>query len=268
MGLDSAVVGGIRPDDCSHRLADLLEMPRFLADLANCGHERSQVTDDDIDTVLGGVGPRLRGLRRTRAMTLADLAEVTGTSQATLSRLESGERRPSVELLLRLARIYRLTLDELVDAPDTGDPRIHPRATVRYGITWMPLTRRPGGLQAFKVIFPADFPSALPEQRSHAGYEWMYVLDGRLRLRLGEHDFVLTPGEIAEFDTRTPHAFSNPGSAPAELLVLVSAEGQRAHVRARPARNAPSPAGADSVDPDPPAHPGIDGNQPRQDELK
>lgn len=195
-------------------------------------------TSRDIDTALDRVGERLRGLRRTRAMTLADLAAVTGTSQATLSRLESGERRPSLELLLRLARVYRVTLDELVDAPDTGDPRIHPRAKVRNGITWIPLSRRPGGLQAFKVIFPAEFPPGEAEQRSHAGYEWMYVLDGRLRLRLGAQDFVLTPGEIAEFDTHTPHAFTNPGSTPTELLVIVSAEGRRAHVRARPARAA------------------------------
>jgi transcriptional regulator with XRE-family HTH domain len=192
--------------------------------------------DRDVETVLDGVGARLRGLRRSRAMTLADLAAATGSSPATLSRLESGERRPSLEVLLRLARIYRVTLDELTDAPDTGDPRKHPRATVRYGVTWIPLTRRPGGLQAFKVIFPAEFPSGVPEQRSHAGYEWMYVLDGRLRLWLGKHDLVLTPGEIAEFDTHTPHAFANPGATPAELLVMVSAQGQRAHVRARPTR--------------------------------
>lgn len=190
----------------------------------------------DIDTVLDGVGARLRGLRHTRAMTLADLAAATGTSQATLSRLESGERRPSLELLLRLARTYRVTLDELVDAPDTGDPRIHPRASVRYGMTWVPLTRKPGGLQAFKVVIPAGFPAGEPKQRSHEGYEWMYVLDGRLRLLLGEHDLTLTPGEIAEFDTHTPHAFTNPAATPTELLILISAQGQRTHVRARPAR--------------------------------
>ena len=88
---------------------------------------------------------------------------------------------------------------------------------------------------------PAGFPSGQPEQRSHQGYEWMYVLDGRLRLLLGEHDLILTPGEIAEFDTRTPHAYTNPADTPTELLVLISAEGQRVHVRARPARAGTTP---------------------------
>ena len=200
----------------------------------------AEQADDDVDAVVHGVGARLRGLRRTRAMTLADLAERTGTSQATLSRVESGSRRPGLDLLLRLARTYRVTLDELVDAPDTGDPRVHVRPSVRYGMTWVPLTRRPGGLQAYKLIIPVGFPRGEPEQRSHEGHEWMYVLDGRLRLLLGEHDLVLTPGEVAEFDTRTPHAFTNPGTSPTELLLLVSAQGQRAHVRARPGPRTPS----------------------------
>jgi transcriptional regulator with XRE-family HTH domain len=198
---------------------------------------------DDITAVTDGVGARLRSLRRTRTMTLAVLAEATGTSQATLSRLESGARRPSLDLLLRLARIYRVTLDELVDAPATGDPRIHARPSLRYGVTWVPLTRRAGGLQAYKLIIPGGFPVGEPDQRSHQGYEWIYVLDGRLRLLLDDHDMVLTPGEIAEFDTHTPHAFTNPTTTPTELLILISTEGQHAHVRARPTPPAPDPTG-------------------------
>ena len=169
-------------------------------------------------------------------MTLAALAEAVGTSPATLSRLESGERRPSLELLLRLSSTYRVTIDELVDAPATGDPRIHPRPSVRYGMTWLPLTRQPGGIQAYKLILPAATSSETPEQRSHEGYEWMYVLSGRLRLLLGNNDITLTPGEVAELDTHTPHAFNNPGQIPTEILMLIGPQGERAHVRARTRR--------------------------------
>jgi len=197
----------------------------------------------DIDAVVDEVGARLRNLRRGRAITLADLAEATGTSQATLSRLESGQRRADLSLLLRLAQVFRVTLDELVDAPPTGDPRVHVRPSVRYGMTLVPLTRRAGGLQAYKVIIPGGSAREAAPLQTHKGYEWLYVLDGRLRLWLGEQDLTLTPGEVAEFDTHTPHAFANPGSSPTELLMLVSAEGQRAHVRARPVRTA-EPASA------------------------
>lgn len=186
--------------------------------------------------VLDGLGERLRQRRHARAMTLADLAAATGISSSLLSRLESGLRRPTLDVLLALARVYRLTIDELVGAHATGDPRLHPRPTVRYGMTWLPLGRHPGGIQAHKVILPAG-PGTPPEQRSHGGYEWLYVLDGRLRLLLGEHDLVLTPGEVAEFDTHTPHCFANAGDRPTELLMLTGPQGQRAHVRARPKRN-------------------------------
>ncbi len=184
--------------------------------------------------VLEGLGARVRRLRRERAMTLAELASAAGVSASLLSRLESGLRRPTLDVLLALARVHRVTLDDLVGAPPTGDPRIHLRPSMRYGMTWLPLTGRPGGIQAYKMVMPAGFGGDQPEQRSHDGYEWLYVLTGHLRLLLGEHDLVLAAGEVAEFHTRTPHAFINPADAPAEVLMLVGPQGQRAHVRARP----------------------------------
>jgi transcriptional regulator with XRE-family HTH domain len=196
------------------------------------------VADDDVttDAVLTAVGPRLRALRRQRGSTLAQLSEETGISVSTLSRLESGQRRPTLELLLPLARSHQVPLDELVGAPETGDPRVHPRPVVHHGITSLPLTRRPGGVQAFKQVYPPGWPGGEPEQKTHEGYDWIYVLSGRLRLLLAEHDLVLGPGEVAEFDTRTPHWFGNPGPEPVEVLALFGPQGERMHVRARPRR--------------------------------
>src|SRR5205814_9794137 len=110
--------------------------------------------DDNLEDLLAAVGPRLRALRRQRETTLADLAATTGISVSTLSRLESGQRRPTLELLLPLARAYGVQIDELVGAPPTGDPRIHLRPITRGRMTVVPLTRRPGGLQAYKLIIP------------------------------------------------------------------------------------------------------------------
>ncbi|OHV39377.1 MULTISPECIES: helix-turn-helix domain-containing protein [Pseudofrankia] len=187
----------------------------------------------DLDGVLAAVGPRLRALRQERDLTLPRLSKATGISVSTLSRLESGQRKLTLELLLPLARAYRVPLDELVGHPQTADPRIHPRPFVRNGMTVIPLSRRPGGLQAFKMIIPAHWPPYEPEQKVHEGYDWLYVLSGRLRLQLGEHDLVLAAGEVAEFDTRVPHAFSNPTPRPAEILSLVGPQGERVHIRAR-----------------------------------
>ena len=189
-----------------------------------------------LDEVLHAVGPRLRSLRQQRGATLAQLSDSTGISVSTLSRLESGQRRPALELLLPLARAHQVALDELVDAPAVGDPRVRPRPVTHNGMTFLPLTRRPGGLQAFKLVLPGNWPSGgEPEQQAHEGYEWLYVLSGRLRLLLGQHDVALTAGEVAEFDTHVPHAFRNPSPEPAELLCLFGPQGERMHVRARPA---------------------------------
>ncbi|WP_428950450.1 helix-turn-helix domain-containing protein [Streptomyces sp. cg35] len=188
------------------------------------------------DAVLSGVGPRLRALRKERGATLSGLSETTGISVSTLSRLESGLRKPSLELLLPIARAHQVPLDELVGAPPVGDPRVRLKPIVHYGRTMIPLTRQPGGLQAYKVIEPAR--QIEPDPQTHEGYEWLYMLSGRLRLVLGEHDVILGPGEAAEFDTRTPHWFGSTGEGPAEFLSLFGPQGERMHVRARPTRAA------------------------------
>ncbi len=189
------------------------------------------------DRTIDAVGPRLKQLRQRRDITLIALAEETGISTSTLSRLEAGLRRPTLEQLLPLARAYGVTLDELVDAPPTGDPRINMRPLpTDDGTTIVPLSRRPGGIQAYKFVLPAGRDDATPVLRTHEGFDWAFVLDGRLRLVLGELDLILEPGEAAEFDTRTPHWFGATSSGPVEFLSLVGKQGERAHVRAAPTK--------------------------------
>src|SRR6185295_5660920 len=108
-----------------------------------------------IAAALDLVGPRLRHARQERGATLTEVAEQTGISKSTLSRLENGQRRPSLELLLPLAQAYRVPLDDLVGAPEVGDPRIRLKPRRVNGRTVVPLTRSPGGVQAWKIVIPA-----------------------------------------------------------------------------------------------------------------
>jgi transcriptional regulator with XRE-family HTH domain len=184
---------------------------------------------DAITAALDGVGPRLRKVRELRGVTLTDVAERTGISKSTLSRLENGQRRPSLELLLPLAQAYRVPLDDLVGAPEVGDPRVRLRPRRVHGRTVLPLTRSPGDVQAWKIVIPANQTKPVP--RGHDGYEWLYVLTGRMRLVLGDRDLVLGTGEAAEFDTRVPHWFGSAGDGPAEVLSIFGRPGERMHVR-------------------------------------
>ena len=189
-----------------------------------------------IATVLAEVGPRLRRLRARRGVTLTQLAEATGISKSTLSRLETGQRKPSLELLLPLAEAHQVPLDELVGAPEVGDPRIRLKPRRRNGRIVFPLTQQSGGPHVWKVIIPPERNE--PELRTHKGYEWLYVLSGRMRLLLGEHDITIGPGEVAEFDTALPHWFGSADREPVEILSVHSSHGERMHVRAAPRRNA------------------------------
>jgi transcriptional regulator with XRE-family HTH domain len=171
-------------------------------------------------------------VRHQRGLTLTDVAHGTGISKSTLSRLENGQRRPSLELLLPLAQTYRVPIDDLVGAPEVGDPRIRLKPRRVNGRTVLPLTR-PGGIQAWKIVIPTS--QSAPNPRTHDGFEWLYVLSGRMRLVMGDRDVVLGAGEAAEFDTTVPHWFGSTGEGPAEVLSIFGRPGERMHTRAHPA---------------------------------
>jgi transcriptional regulator with XRE-family HTH domain len=189
-------------------------------------------TSTAIAAALDQVPPRLRRLRRQRRMTLDGVASSTGISKSTLSRLETGGRRPTLELLLALSHAYRVPLDDLVAAPEEGDPRLRLKPGLVKGRTVIPLTRQPDGMQAWKIIIPTS--KVTPEPRTHDGHEWIYVLSGHMRFVLGDQDWVLGPGEVAAFDTTVPHWFGSTGDQPAEILSIFGRPSERMTVRTTP----------------------------------
>ncbi len=186
----------------------------------------------DIAATLDRVGARLKRLRLQRRMTLTGVATATGISKSTMSRLETGRRRPTLELLLALSHAYRVPLDALVAAPEEGDPRLQLKPGRVKGRTVIPLTRQPDGMQAWKIVIPTS--KVIPEPRAHDGYEWIYVLSGHMRLVLGDKDWILGPGEIAEFDTTTLHWFGSTGDEPTEILSIFGRPGERMTIRTTP----------------------------------
>jgi transcriptional regulator with XRE-family HTH domain len=179
---------------------------------------------------LARIGPRLAGLRHAAGLTLADVTDRTGIGASTLSRLESGHRRPTLELLLPLTAAYHARLDDLLAPDPPADPRVHPQSVRRDGMTLHRLSRQAGGIQVYRCLIPPGRP---PRQQSHDGYEWLYVLTGRIRLLLADTPVDLAVGEAAEFDTRTPHWFGTATDRAAEALVLFGPQGERIHLKAR-----------------------------------
>ncbi|MFJ4223497.1 helix-turn-helix domain-containing protein [Microbacterium sp. NPDC089695] len=184
--------------------------------------------DADTAATLAAIGPRLRRLRTRRALTLDAASARAGLSTSTLSRIETGRRQPTLDVLLPLARVYEVSLDHLIAAPQTGDPRIHlePRRLIAGGVA-VHLAQNPGGMQVFKhVIGPRE-----PVLVTHEGHAWISVLSGRLRLLLRGAEHVIEPGEIVEFDASSPHWFGPADDLSVEILHMFGPEGQRPTTR-------------------------------------
>jgi transcriptional regulator with XRE-family HTH domain len=175
------------------------------------------------------VRTRLRSLRTTLGLSLDDLAARTQLSPSTISRVETGRRALSLDILVSLARGLQVDLDALLESAEGADDVvIRPAANEAHGrTTWM-LSRPDSSTVALKMRLD---PAPLPAPRVHPGYDWFFVLEGRVQLVLGERTIVVEAGQAAEFSTMTPHAFAAL-DAPAELITIVNRDGLRAHQRA------------------------------------
>jgi transcriptional regulator with XRE-family HTH domain len=183
------------------------------------------------ETADARVRRRLRELRRERGLTLRQVAERAHVDVSTLSRLETGKRRLALDHVPALAAALGVSADDLLGVAPVPDPRVRGEPRRADGLTLWPLMQRtgPSGLQAFKVVIDAARatpPATLPV---HEGYDWMYVVDGRMRLLLGERDLVIEAGEAVEFTTLTPHWFGAVGG-PVELIAFFGPSGERIHL--------------------------------------
>ena len=179
---------------------------------------------DEIEQV---VRTRLRSLRHTLGLSLDELAARSNLSPSTISRVETGKRTISLDVLLPLAAALQVELEALLDVRSDDDVVIRPtpRSSGKR-TTWM-LSRPTGRTIAIKMRLEPT--RRAPEPRVHPGHDWFFVLEGRVRLVLGEREVIVETGEAAEFATMTPHAF-NAIDGPAELIVIFDRDGQHAHV--------------------------------------
>jgi len=178
--------------------------------------------------VTSTVRARLRSLRRVRGWSLDDLAERSHLSASTISRIETGKRTISLEVLVSLADALDVDMNGLIELDEDDDMIIRPAAITRWpGVTIWPLDRPTGNTAAIKMRLEPN--AERPKPRIHAGHDWLFVLSGRLELILGERRAIVNTGEAAEFSTMTPHAI-NAIDKPAEFIMVFDRDGQRAHL--------------------------------------
>ena len=173
------------------------------------------------------VRTRLRSLRTTLGLSLDELAARTNLSPSTISRVETGKRTISLDILLPLATALQVDLDALLDMRGDDDVVIRPVPNCSGERTTWLLSRPTASTVAVKMrIEPARGTAG---QGVHPGRDWFFVISGQVRLSLGEREIIVQAGESAEFATMTPHALAAV-DGPAELIMIFDRDGQRAHV--------------------------------------
>ena len=170
---------------------------------------------------------RLKGLRNARGLSLDELGERCNLSPSTISRVETGKRTLSLDVLVALAGGLQVSLDTLLEPADDDDVVIRPAPRQRPGVTSWALSRADSSFLAVKERIEPERPERAPVV--HPGYDWFFVLNGTVRLTLGDRQILVDAGEAAEFDTMIPHLFQAEGG-PAEIISLFDRDGQRAHL--------------------------------------
>ncbi|MFC7550499.1 helix-turn-helix domain-containing protein [Plantactinospora sp. GCM10030261] len=170
---------------------------------------------------------RLRSIRTTLGYSLDELARRTNLSPSTISRIETGKRTLSLDVLVPLASALQVSLDVLFEATSDEDVVIRPVQHRSGSRTTWPLSRVDGRTMAMKIRLEPG--STMPDQRVHPGFDWFLVIEGRVLLWLGERQIEVGKGEAAEFSTMTPHSMTALDE-PAELIMIFDREGQRAHL--------------------------------------
>ncbi len=172
------------------------------------------------------LGERLFALRSARGWTLEELAERSGLSKPYLSRLESGNRQPSIAAVLTLARVYGVPMGSLFGPQQADESCIVVRgkdAAVRHGdgVSYVPLsTASRFNLEPIRLVISATRSGT--ERFQHEGEEWVYVVSGRLRLTLSEKQYVIDTGDAAHFDARLPHRLDALDGTDVSLILVAS----------------------------------------------
>jgi mannose-6-phosphate isomerase-like protein (cupin superfamily) len=151
-------------------------------------------------------------------------------SASTISRIETGHRRLTLDALADLARALDTTVDDLLVDHRDDDVVIRPQRVHAGRATQWTLSRPndPSGRVVAKMRIRAS-KQAL-ELQVHPGRDWFYVLEGVARLVLGDRELTVAAGEAAEFDTMTPHAIAGFGG-PVEIVSIFDRAGEHAHLR-------------------------------------
>jgi ribosome-binding protein aMBF1 (putative translation factor)/mannose-6-phosphate isomerase-like protein (cupin superfamily) len=200
----------------------------FLTDLA--GLPRIEQMDEAKESP----GDRIRRIREERGLSIKDLSSRIGIDVAALKRIESGETIPALGQLVRLGRALDMKMGYLIspgiDETMTVVHRDERRPVSRYGETKSMLcgysyeSLAPDKAERFMEPFIVTLvPTEAEDFSTHAGQEFLYVLEGEVKVQVGDRIDFLKPGDAAYYDSVEPHLVRCVGTSPAQILAVLYA---------------------------------------------
>jgi transcriptional regulator with XRE-family HTH domain len=162
------------------------------------------------------LGNAIRDLRQRHGLTIAEVADRAGISRGMLSKIENAQTATSLDSLHRLAQALGVSLSTLFrnyDVPEgsaqlvkSGEGMEVVRRGTRRGHTYHLLAHEQGPTKLFEpFLITIDSPDATFPVFEHPGTEFLYMLEGRMEYRHGQHTYLLTPGDALTFRGEVPH---------------------------------------------------------------
>jgi transcriptional regulator with XRE-family HTH domain len=199
------------------------------------------------------IGERIKRLRLKKSMGLVELGRHTGLSASFLSQLETGRVVPTLRNLARIAMVFSKDLSYFFDTEPHPMFRIH-RRKERVRLPQTGVESPTYYFESLGYMVPdrhmdpyyAEFvpsPEIEPKAHLHQGFEFLYLLDGELAIRHGEHEATLEAGDAVYFDASTPHSYVCGGKRPAVAIIVTMHQpaGAPGLVATRPVGPQPGP---------------------------
>lgn len=181
---------------------------------------------EDVGTIVSGIGPKVRGLRKQAGLSLQQLAEVADVSAAAIHKIEQSGMVPTITTLLKVAGALGRPVAYFVDEEVGSDPTVHtpdgehrPIYTSHTGIDLAGISGTYGRFNIAGARATVE-PGASSGEKllEHPGEELVYVLDGQLEFTVNDRTFVLGPCDALHFRTVQAHSWRNPGDRAATAL--------------------------------------------------
>ena len=181
--------------------------------------------------MLKNLGSRIRTLRKTKGMTLVEIAEKTGVAQATLSRIETGTMVGTIESHEKIAEVLGVGLSELYTGVDRRYDEIShltqeaERKVSHHGKNAQVelLTSESSKKKITPLLMTLQPSSKTASEQNERGVEkFLYLLEGELDIEVDKETYSLKTGETLYFDASLSHHYSNTTKKPTRLLITVS----------------------------------------------